>query len=340
MLTKNQITDILLQEDTTKKRSKFITLSEANHEMNQIQINNLQKDFDLTKEQLDILQEFSTNPRKHKSIAVHAQERKVEFMASLPFEYEADFNYNKYFVLPYFDYRFDFFKDLYLLVFAKNSLKLYEVGFGQLKEVNTDVDSYKKISAIHIANMSVEVHGQNVQTDNDAEMNLMKNYIASISKELDTFLIQQSGRLLIASTVENIALLSNELRDDSSASFQLTGNFENASEHELLELLHIELDNYVELILKKNYDTIDFSASNELQTKPFIQIVSIANEGRIEDMYIGKLGIHDSDYTNPIAPLGANYIASEVLKLGGNIYYFPKLDFEFSDNNIAFRLRY
>lgn len=216
-----------------------------------------------------------------------------------------------------------------MLVFAKNSVKLFEVDYGQLQEVDNEVE---KIAFMTIENQTNLAHG--------GDNTLVHAQTAQGETNLAAFLREHNARILIASTAENMALLSADLGAELLADFHLAGNFEDSTDSEILELLHAELESHIAKILKSSYDKIDLSISNETQAKPFIEIVAIANEGRVADMYVGKLGMHDANYENPIAPLGVNYIASIVLKLGGNVHYFPELDFELNDNNIAFRLRY
>ncbi len=139
---------------------------------------------------------------------------------------------------------------------------------------------------------------------------------------------------------ESIAALKDKIDERYLSVVELHGNFEHTDSDSLVKKLHQQIEEsgmrFVEGLAQK----VDIEENKRWQSKSFLDLMSLVNEGKVDSMYVGRLGANDEDYQNPIAPLGANHIALAVLELGGEVQFYSDLDFEAVENNILFRFRY
>lgn len=347
----NATVHTLISDTSENKQSIFITLDESNRDQNDLKVKKVLRQVNtaVSEKHKIQLEQFLSNPHAHPCIGIFIGDGELINLSSFQVNLDTNFEYKNFFILPFFDYRNVILSNTYFLIFSRGDAQLYSFANKKLVPEEIDLESFEHATKNRIENKSMQhhgkgetsmMHGQNATTEKDRESNLLDTYAGTLSEKLENFLESRHAQVMILSATENIDLIKNHIKESLLAQFHMEGNFENANHAELAEQIRNRLETHGEELLEESLKEIDISESNELGKKSFLEISAVVKKSRIESMFIGRLGMNDADYDNPVSPLGANYLASEVIELGGNIQYFPELDFSFSENNLAFKFRF
>ncbi|MCA9385352.1 hypothetical protein KC717_01750, partial [Candidatus Dojkabacteria bacterium] len=341
------IPEVLLKQNETNKRSYFAQISQENPDKNRIIVKNVLKDLEHSDEQREFIAKTLENPHGVSSLAFFTEEDTLLHLQDFPFAYDADYKYKRHFILPFFDYRIDFLSNLHVLVFSKNSVGLFRVTHENLQEIalehGTSLAEHlkefeqKKSIQHHTADKAV-FHGHGSKDsgqEGDAHLNTL---LPALVEEVSVIVKnKKNGTLLLAATDENIGILSERFKTHGVTLSGLHGNYDQSPEVKIMEKLKEIISDKSRDEVERLQKEIDVSESNSLQSKNFLEILSEVEQGKIDHFYVGNVGLGDLSEENPIAPLGANYIAHEVIKYGGKVSYYPGVDFSFSKNNILFK---
>lgn len=340
----------LLEDKESSKQTKYLEISPSNFEKNNIKLKNALRDVNVSDELDSKIADILKDPHLVPSMGLFIENGALIDVKKVLYPFEDSFEFTKFYTLPLFDYRNIVFENLYLLNFSQKQLSFYNVSYDKIENVSHKIDTYEEYIKNRIENKSIQrhggekggFHGQNAASEKDRERNIEKTYISTAATELTTMLEKlDNPKLVIMASSEHVEALKKEIPKKYLTKFEIHGNFEHFSDIELADKLRSVIEESEASIFKSELESeIDQSMSNDLQSKDFSHILSFVKEGKVEKLYIGELGDDDSDYNNPVAPSGANYISHEVLKLGGEVVYYPNTKFEFSDNNIAFKFRY
>ncbi|MBD3362856.1 hypothetical protein GF362_03995 [Candidatus Dojkabacteria bacterium] len=344
----------LLSENRKTKLSRFIRLSTVKKDKNILKLKKGTEDLELSDDLNSKLEDYLDQTHKVSSIGIFAEGQEVETVESMSFPYQGDYQDILYFLLPFFDYRNKIFDNLYFLFISKTQTSFYELGFNNISKVKLqEIEDFEKKMKRREENKSIQhfgkkdmpgepsvsMHGQNAPSAKDRESYLVKKYIRSITNKVEDIVDQNNAKLIIAGTRENIDLVRKNIDDRFLSPIQLTGNIKHFDKDLILSKVKQKIDKYPKKFIEELRTRIDFDRGTKLQYADFIHILSVVYEAKVEEVYFGKLGVYEKGYENPISPLGANYIAQEVLRLGGSIHFYPDTEFEFSENNILFKFR-
>lgn len=341
--------DNLFNTKNKARISNFLSLSNFDKEKNELRLKNLLRGNSISKQQEREISEILARPDSFSSVALFVEEGVLKSIKKLNTIFEGSYEGTKFFILPFFNYREKFFRKQFLLNFSLQELKLYKISNEGLVEVELEkLKDFESILSVREESKSIQhhtaqktiFHGQNASSEKDREDSLKKQYMSTLARVLEKFLIKNKSQIIIATTGDNMDLLRNDILPEKLSPVSLRGNFQKNTEVELFDELKKSINEYSGQILNSYQARLDVSRSNILQQNSFAEIMSFVNQGRIQKVLVGELGLIDRTYQNPIAPLGMNYIAHEIHRLGGDVVYFPGEQIEHSENNLLFDFRY
>lgn len=320
-------------------KTKYLKLG-SNRSKIETNLSNIVKycDLKLDNNLIDLVLEKS---KQYNAIGVFVAKTKVPHFDFSHFEFECEFNYKNYFVLPLLDVRREMLENIVILKFSLNKIELFNYVDGIFQSIELE-NIQESISKLNPENELTRDNSFPLKDQDDSMYSeeYIKTHLSPLIKMIETKVKAMKGKILIASDDSNIHVLTELIDDNLLLDSHLSGNFDDVKNNQLLELVIENINSNVNHYANKLKDELDVSESNQLQDQSFIDILSVINDGRISDMYIGNLDLNDMTEDTSISPLGANYIALEVLKYGGNIMYYPECEFDFSNNNILFKFRY
>lgn len=340
----------LINQTDSKKLTRYIRFSETDIEKNKLKIKSAVDDLKSSQEIREQLDSFVKKPHTVPSVSIFADEEKGNITAidKMRIPYEGDFHYKRYYTLPLFNYQNEIYDNLYLLVFSQKFNKLFKVNYNNLTEIELEeMKNFSKVmqkreenkSIQHHGKENVVFHGQNAPTEKDRESHVLERHIRSISEMVSNEIEKENGKLLVAGPRENIDRIENQINESLRLPIKLVGNFDHYDKEDFLKDIRHEISDYGRQFAKEIKNKVDISEATKLQNEDFLDILSVIYDAKVEKVYIGKLGLDEKDFTNPISPLGANYISQEVMKLGGEVRFYPDIEFESSNNNLIFQFR-
>ncbi|KXK26167.1 MAG: hypothetical protein TR69_WS6001001162 [candidate division WS6 bacterium OLB20] len=339
----------LITSDSNDRRSVYIPMDPADHDKNALQVKEELKGNDVSEGLVRKIESMLASPHLNRSIALFSEDGRLTAAEALSTEYSFDGTDSRYYLLPFFDYRGVALENLTLLIFSRTGTTVFKVERNSLAELHVEgLEDFEKFTGMRQESKSIQMHeaadtvyhGQGAAQGKDKQNDLVLQFIGSQMKTLGSFLTREKYRVIPASPAEYLDAIRSTLPGMAVFPGDLEGSFESMSEHELLtEVRKLIEERHHELLMSEVSDEI-LQESATLHEKGFAEIMATVNDSRVEKLIVGALGKDDADYTNPIAPNGANYIAHEVLRYGGEVIYFPETAFEMSSNNMLFRLRY
>ncbi|MBD3280493.1 hypothetical protein GF389_03130 [Candidatus Dojkabacteria bacterium] len=335
-----------------QKTTKYFVLDSADKKKNRLEYENFLRETEVSEELKEEVENLLNFPSQIRTLGLFKTEcegeKELERISKLHFEYNIEIKGNMFYILPEQDFRQNLLQDTYLLNFSEKILELYKIGLEGMEKIPFDKVGTleEKLGRMEESKSTqrrghefANFHGQGAQDMKERDTNHLINHAREVANALEGLLARTNSKLVIASTRRNFDILNSNLQERYRFPISLIGNHEQLKANQIFEKLLKEIDANASLFTENLAERLDVSESNRLQEKSFVEIVSVAKDAKIEKMFVGKLAPDVDDYENPVAPQGANYIAHEVLKWGGEVEYYKDLEFDFSENNLAFKFR-
>jgi len=339
----------LLDDSDSQKTSHYVTLDSADHKKNELLLKQAMKDLEVSDELRSRAGDLAAHPHSTASIGFFSEEGTLQAVEPLPVGCNHTGKDSRYFVLPFFDYRSTTLQSMALFTLSLHEVKLYQLKNQQLEEIKVEgLQSFEEATKLMQEQKSVQMHqaadtihhGQNAAENKGSSNEMVAGYLSEVASQLSPVLQEHGLQLVIAAPREHIDILSDKLQTNQQFVEHMEGNFEHSSEFELMQHLIKLINVHAKQIMQDEVSDQTLKDSQKLHNEGFASIMSTINDGKVDRIIIGRLGEYDAEYENPVSANGANYIAQEAIRLGGEVVYFPETEFEASDNNLLFKLRF
>lgn len=280
----------LLLKTATAKLTKYIQLSKTDGNKNNLLVKEALKNLEINSTQKQTIESLIADPNSNSTLALFCEDKTITSIFSLPYDYEFQYEGDRYYIVPLNDYRIKLLNNLFLLRFSVKQVDLFNVGQNNLKRIPLDnIETFEHKLDLRIEDKSIQVHGgktpiytgQNATTERDRYTMLLEDYVKEISQLIQSKLNKDSV-LMVAADRQHTDIVKRCTNNISVTDFNLEGNYDNESESSLYQKLTTLISSHEEEILKLLGQDLSMQESERYQSKKYNELLKEVEKGRIE----------------------------------------------------------